>query len=185
MLTKGKATAGVSVLVAALIAAVALATEHIGRDRAAPGGGAPTQSAVVTIDPVVGETFTPETFPSDAGYLSADAAWEKWSNGKPLPDSISAMYGRLTLLTGPEGEPGVEVKESGTPVWAFQEDYCIGPIGGPTADTASPGPSDSPSEQSPSSSAVPQDAATPSCTTWTFLNAISGDQIDTYSVPNS
>ena len=116
------------------------------------GDGA-TPATVVIIDPAVGETFTPAPFPGDAGLLSADQAWQRWEHGAHLPNSIPATYGTLTLLTGPEGEPGVETKEAGTPVWGYQEDVCVGP------------------------------GAPESCTTWTFVDAKTGHMIDMHSVP--
>jgi hypothetical protein len=69
------------------------------------------------------------------------------------------------------GEPGVQTKE-GTPVWAFQERYCMRPLNwqGGEASALSP---------------IAERGASDSCTTWSFFNAMTGQHIDTYSVSES
>jgi hypothetical protein len=109
-------------------------------------------SRTVVIDQSVGETFTQADFPDGAGFLTADQVWQKWDH-TPVPDSIPASFGALTLCDEPCGAPGAVASESGTPVWAFQESYCLG------------------------------NKPLTSCTTWDFFNAKDGHQIISSSVP--
>jgi hypothetical protein len=173
-----KFAAGGSALVVALLAGM-VALGHGGTDRTGTAEANPT--AVVTLDPQVGETFTPSTsLPSDDTFMSANEAWKKWEDGDDLSSSISATFGFLNLLTGPVGAPGTETRESNLPVWAFQESYCMGKIGGPSITPTEP--QSAPSSESSSPAETPSPAP---CTTWTFLDAKTGVHVDTFSVPNS
>jgi hypothetical protein len=52
------------------------------------------------IDPSVGETFTPASFPEGAGFLTADQVCQEWDH-TPVPDSIPASFGESTLCDEP------------------------------------------------------------------------------------
>jgi hypothetical protein len=137
-------------LLAMTVAGTALAYRHT---RATPQHG--VASRTVMIDQSVGETFTPANFPDGAGFLTADQVWQKWDH-TPVPDSIPASYGTLTLCDEPCGTPGAVASENGTPVWAFKESYCLG--GKPPASYRS-------------------------CITWDYFSAKDGHQIISSSVP--
>jgi hypothetical protein len=176
----------VAAAASALGVGVLVVLTTIGHGLTSPGSGKTSSSAaaVVTIDSSVGETFTPGEYPVDAGYLSANAVWQKWDN-EQLPDTIPASYGSLTLLDGPPDDPQTTAKESGTPVWAFQErNYCLPRTGGALASPSTTSPT---AETQASTSATPSTSASSgpadtSCTTWDFFDAQTGAHIDSYSV---
>jgi hypothetical protein len=165
--TRGRASAAVSAAAVAVVAVGAVALANAGRPSAGPSGSATTPTSAVTVDAAQGMTFTPADFPSDAGYLSADAVWQKWDH-EQLPDSIPATFGKLTMFDGKPGAPGVEQVNDDTPVWAFQEQYCLGgkPLAPPTASSSGKDPSPG------------------TCTTWTFFDPTDGHQLLSDSIPN-
>jgi hypothetical protein len=180
------ASVGSAAAVVVIATTVGLANHGSARGSVGPTQASPV--AIVTIDASVGETFTPLPDPSNEGFLTSSEAWAMWENGDKLPDSIEADFGTLTLLTGPEGASDTQTRESDLPVWAFQEQFCMQPVGGPGSVSESSPTGEPSSDGAESPKGVPtspkESALLTSCTTWTFLDAKTGEHVDSFSVAN-
>lgn len=175
------ATAG-SALSVALIAGAAVSIEGFRSESSPSSDSTPLPTGIVTIDPEQGETFTPSAVPAGGRFMTADDAWAKWENGLRLSDTpaVKAQFGSLVLLTGPQGAPGTEVQQDGVPVWAFEEPGCRGTSG------TSPDPTGPASSSTSTSEGGDGDSVSSSpCATWTFIDAMSGEEVDSTGVPSS
>ena len=165
--------AGISVSVVAVgIAAVMLG----GSDPEGAAGGASSfprleqaGSGPVVIDQIVDETFTPATQAEiDANadkVISPHAAFERYikADNWSLPDDATVTEGYLTLPLG-AGTPG-EYTANHQLVYGYQWHEC-GPVVTPVR------PADA--ETSPGQTEPP----VPHCTSWTFLDATTGELVD-------
>ena len=150
----GLIPAAVSACVAALL--VAGAVWGGDKSHADTSGGSGPLSAV-TIDSLAGETFTPVA-PTVQGSLSASAAWQRFASrigaSSAIRNGVVATLGKLTLPVGPVGpDNSMAYTADGELVWAYSYDACAAGV----MDGATGHP----------------------CVEWTFLDAATGEQIDT------
>jgi hypothetical protein len=131
-------------------------------------------AAPVTLDPALGEVFTPSSPPVDqAAYLTAGAAYAAAFPQHPQPPSdVAAAFGRLTMMSGPTGSLDNTYKAKGVAAWGSSQPGCMpthGPL--PVGPGGPPHATDSSSqERSPSS--------TGACMLWSIVNASDGHLID-------
>lgn len=170
--------AGAVVLLVAITACGSLpadgqhpATDQTTHIQPAASTGSPT---TITIDPSIGETFTPTANGSPA--LTASQAYadfaqlNNWAS-TAIPDYITAQLGLLTYPAGPADAPGMShytisngeaYKALNELTWAFSWKECPPPLVPSPAPGASPAPAPTPSN----------------CVAWIFLDANTGKQID-------
>ena len=131
-------------------------------------------AAPVTLDPSIGEVFTPSTSPVDqAVYLTAEAAYASAFPQHPqMPSDVVVAFGHFTMMLGPTGSPNHTYKAKGVATWGFSQPGCL-PEGGnlPGRLGHSPSVSDSPSEE-------PSSQSTHICMLWSIVDASNGHLID-------
>lgn len=152
--------------VAAVVLGLGLAVFLVVRPQQAPGR-AVTRTAhaavagAITIDPNVGETFTPAP-PSAAPALTAEQAWAAYTKvdtsyrNPAIPVNVTAHLGFLTLPVGPVGPGGSEVYTAHQElVYGYSWHNC-------------------PASRNPNVQTLPPNP----CIEWNFLDANTGHQID-------
>lgn len=154
------------VTVAAVVLGLGLAGFLVVRPQQAPARDVirAAQTAVagaITIDPNVGETFTPAP-PSADPALTAGQAWAAYTKvdtsyrNSAIPANVSAHLGFLTLPVGPVGPGGSEVYTAHNElVYGYSWHNC-------------------PASRNPKVQELPPNP----CIEWNFLNANTGHQID-------
>jgi hypothetical protein len=166
------------VLILGLAALLSACGSHPATDQAAQIGPATSTSTppVITIDPGVGETFTPT--PARHPALTASQAWARFAQHgnnrmpKAIPARVHPRLGLFTLPVGPADAPGTSTltKRDGEAytalnelTWGYSWHEC-----GPVMPPVPP----------PGSTPAPAPAPTADhCTEWLFLNANTGAQI--------
>ncbi len=153
------------IIVGALgLAAVAASLSSCGRagSNHATATRATPVSATITVDPSINETFAPP--PADAApAMTAEQAWVKWENGvgpTNIPSDITVQLGLLTVPVGPDcgaecengniAQNGMVYKALNQLAYGYSSSIC------------------------PAGSSLPAIQ----CTSWTFLDANTGEMID-------
>ena len=146
-------------LAALLLVAVLVSITQFRGAPARPAAASGT--ATVTIDPQIGETFSPA--PAGARpALTAQQAWARYARLDPrdkndaMPANVRVRLGLLTLPVGPAGPGGAELYTARNElVYGYSWHSC-------------------PMSMSPLMQALPPNP----CIQWNFLNADTGRQID-------
>jgi hypothetical protein len=165
--TAGVATAVIAVLTAAIVVPLTLL----------PGGGAASSAgtgpaagahhrsgrATITINPQAGETFAPAPA-SAAPKLTAQQAWARYNSHTGIPSGVHVRLGLFTLLVGPADLPVPnDLPQAGGNAYSARDELAYGYSSPSACVTINP------------RLVAPPDAH---CVFWTFLNANTGQQID-------
>jgi hypothetical protein len=124
-------------------------------------GTAAAVTAIITIDPAIGETFAPAPAAAKPA-LTAQQAWAKYTHvdksyrSAAIPSNVTAHLGLLTLPLGPSGPGGSEAYTAHNElVYGYSWHSC-------------------PVSRNPRVKKLPPNP----CIEWNFLNASTGRQIE-------